>query len=428
MEVSHPRKLKAMRDQENKFGKSDLNPSRKVFANTRGPVLGDLQINKDFQTKATIGKIATTTLDCEKKAVNKRSYKNIKSKIDTGLKKTVNVPSKDSSKELTRNHSKLSDSDIRSEKSVSVQEIKRLTIIEKEVPPIPPLPQGVVDIDEGEDQKLDLISNYSKDIYKYLKEVELLNKIRPNFLSAQEIVSPKMRATLVDWLVEVHIQFKLLLETFHLTVSIIDRYLQCVTGTQRNVLQLVGVTAMFIASKYEEIYPPSIEDFKHITDNAYTAHEIRCCERKILLKLNYSLGSALPISFLRRYMKAAKGASVMNHHLAKFFIDLCLVEYTTAHYLPSELAAAALCLSMFLLSSLGLVNCWTKDLEYYSEFNFDHIYPIMVKMAELVDQANKGSLQSVWKKYADRSLDRVSMLPQLKRIPLTSRIKASMEQ
>lgn len=426
MEILHPRKLKATRDQENiKFGKPDKNPTRKVSSNSaRGPVLGDIQINKDFQTKATIGKLASVTLDCQKKAVNGRSYKNIKSKIDTGLKKTVIIPSKDSSKELINNDSKLSESDSHSEKSVSVQESKPVTIIEI----VAPVPQGIVDIDEGEDQKHDLISNYSKDIYKYLKEVELMNKIRPNFLREQEIVTPKMRATLVDWLVEVHIQFKLLLETFHLTVSIIDRYLQCITGTQRNVLQLVGVTAMFIASKYEEIYPPSIEDFKHITDNAYTAQEIRRCERKILLKLNYSLGSALPISFLRRYIKAAKGASVTNHHLAKFFIDLCLVEYTTAHYLPSELAAAALCLSMFLLSSQTLVNCWTKDLEYYSEFSFNHIYPIIVKMAELVDQAHKGNLQSVMKKYSDRSLDKVSTLPQLKRIPLTSRIKANMEQ
>jgi len=82
-----------------------------------------------------------------------------------------------------------------------------------------------------------------------------------------------MREILVDWLVEVHLKFKLLQETLYLTVNIIDRFLEK-ENVMRNKLQLVGVTAMLIASKYEEIYPPIVTDFVYITDNAYSKKEI----------------------------------------------------------------------------------------------------------------------------------------------------------
>ena len=87
-------------------------------------------------------------------------------------------------------------------------------------------------------------------------------------MSAQTDINASMREILVDWLIEVHLKFKLLPETLYLTVNLIDRYLEK-QNVLRNKLQLVGVTAMLIASKYEEIYPPIVTDFVYITDNAY---------------------------------------------------------------------------------------------------------------------------------------------------------------
>jgi len=78
-----------------------------------------------------------------------------------------------------------------------------------------------------------------------------------------------MRAILMDWIVDVHLRFKLLPETLYLSVNIIDRYL-AQQLIQREFLQLVGITALLIASKIEEIYPPRLKDFVEITDNTYT--------------------------------------------------------------------------------------------------------------------------------------------------------------
>ncbi len=71
-------------------------------------------------------------------------------------------------------------------------------------------------------------------------------------------------------------------------------------------LQLVGVTAMLLACKYEEMYAPEVSDFVYITDNTYTADAILKLEMKMLKELDYSLGNPLPLHFLRRYSRAGE--------------------------------------------------------------------------------------------------------------------------
>jgi len=83
----------------------------------------------------------------------------------------------------------------------------------------------------------------------------------------QSDINEKMRSILIDWLVEVHLKFKLFPETLFLTVNVIDKYLSLV-DVHRTKLQLVGVSSMLIACKYEEIYPPEVRDFVYITDKA----------------------------------------------------------------------------------------------------------------------------------------------------------------
>ncbi|TMW42837.1 hypothetical protein DOY81_012083, partial [Sarcophaga bullata] len=170
---------------------------------------------------------------------------------------------------------------------------------------------------------------------------------------------------LIDWINDIHAQFHLVAETFQLTVAIIDRYLQVVKDTKRSHLQLVGVTALFIAAKYEELFPPAITDFIYITDDAYTGKQIRQMELQILKTIDCNLSRPLPIHFLRRFSKAAD-AEHHHHAMSKYFLELAMIEYDMSHYKPSEIAAAALFLSLNLLKeninfSNGLNNkLWNR--------------------------------------------------------------------
>lgn len=97
-----------------------------------------------------------------------------------------------------------------------------------------------------------------------------------------------MRAILVDWIISVHAKFKLLPETLYLTTNLIDRYFS-MFNVQKNEVQLVGVAALLIATKYEEIYPPTVKDFIYLTDNTYSRQQILQMEKNILFNLNFEI-------------------------------------------------------------------------------------------------------------------------------------------
>jgi cyclin-A len=104
----------------------------------------------------------------------------------------------------------------------------------------------------------------------------------------QPRINSQMRAVLVDWLVEVAEDFKLATETLYLSVGYVDRFLSC-RRIEREELQLLGVTCLLIASKYEEINPPLIERFAYVTDNACSVDDIVKVEAEVLLHLDFQI-------------------------------------------------------------------------------------------------------------------------------------------
>ena len=106
-----------------------------------------------------------------------------------------------------------------------------------------------------------------------------------------------MRRTLIDWLVDVHLKYKLLPETLFICVNLIDRF-SSKSLIKRKDYQLVGVTCMLLAAKYEEIYPPYVDNFVYITDHAYRREQIIEKEREILEELDFDLTFVTPYRFL----------------------------------------------------------------------------------------------------------------------------------
>merc|ERR1712228_1136609 len=116
----------------------------------------------------------------------------------------------------------------------------------------------------------------------------------------------------------------------------------------RKKLQLVGVTAMLIAAKFEEIYPPEVRDFVYITDNAYTKEDILKMEMTILTVLKFVICCPTPGNFLERYQRLNQ-CSETHYHLMQYVVELALSEAKMIRYSPSHIAAAAALLSNKLL-------------------------------------------------------------------------------
>lgn len=141
------------------------------------------------------------------------------------------------------------------------------------------------------------VAEYANEIFSFLHEKEGDFLPRYGYMKQQTDINEKMRAILVDWLIEVHLKFKLLPETLFLTVNLIDRFLE-IEVVMRQKLQLVGVTAMLIASKYEEIYAPEVRDFVYITDKAYSKEEVLDMEYHMLTKLDFNCTTPSSFRFL----------------------------------------------------------------------------------------------------------------------------------
>lgn len=266
----------------------------------------------------------------------------------------------------------------------------------------------VHDVDEQDRDLPQLCSEYVKEIYKYLHTLEMEQAVRPNYMQGYDITS-RMRALLIDWLVQVHSRFQLLQETLFLTVAVLDRFLQ-VQPVSRRKLQLAGVTAMLVACKYEEMYFPDVEEFAYITDDAFTKDQILEMEQQVLKSLEFQLGRPVPLHFLRRASKVAN-ADIERHTLAKYLMELTLLDYDMVHYHPSEIAAAALCLSQLLLKGLP----WSPTQQHYSTYDEAHLRPIMQHMAKNVVRINEGKtkFQAVKKKYSSDKLMKIALVPPL---------------
>jgi G2/mitotic-specific cyclin 1/2 len=163
-----------------------------------------------------------------------------------------------------------------------------------------------------------------------------------------------MRSILIDWLIEVHNKFHLLPETLYLTINIIDRFLS-LRVVSLVKLQLVGLTAMFIASKYEEVITPSIQNFIYMADGGYSDDEVLKAERYILQVLDFNLQYPSPMSFLRRCSKA-DNYDHQTRTLAKYLMELTLIDHQFLIYPPSMIAAAGLYLSRKMLKRGEWVN------------------------------------------------------------------------
>jgi len=278
------------------------------------------------------------------------------------------------------------------------------------------LPPGVFDIDSRVNGNPQLCSEYAQEIYVYLRSLEPRGMVRENHLLGCP-TNEKMRAVLIDWLIEVQQEFRLLQETLFITIDILDRYL-AKEGSQitRDELQLVGVSAMFVSAKMEEVYSPDCQDFVLITDNAYTEVDIKKTELKILRSLQFNLFQPISLHFLRRFSKAGD-VDVYQHNLAKYALEVGLLDYSLVSVSGSLLAASALYLSLLVLNDSESCNeVWTPSLVYYSNYTRNEILPTSVKLAGDILKIHQRDCrtQAVKNKYKSSKFMKVADLLEVK--------------
>ncbi|KAI5816305.1 cyclin-like protein [Pyronema omphalodes] len=256
--------------------------------------------------------------------------------------------------------------------------------------------------DEDEEADISMVAEYGDEIFEYMRELE--RKLLPNahYMDFQSEIQWSMRAILMDWLVQVHTRFNLLPETMFLCQNYIDRFLSAKV-VSFGKLQLVGATALFVAAKYEEINCPSVHEIVYMVDNGYTAEEILKAERFMLSMLNFELGWPGPMSFLRRVSKA-DDYDLETRTLAKYFLEITIMDERFVGSPPSFLAAGAHCLARHMLQK----GEWTPAHTFYSGYTASQLEPLVHTLVECCENP-KVHHHAVFQKFADKRYKRASL-------------------
>lgn len=260
-------------------------------------------------------------------------------------------------------------------------------------------------IDDGDLENQLAVVEYVEDIYKFYRKAENLSCVPPGYMSKQGEINDKMRGILIDWLIEVHFKFELMPETLYLTVNVIDRYLS-IENVTRKRLQLVGITAMLIACKYEEIWAPEINDFVSISAKEYTRENIVAMERMMLNRLKFYLTIPTPYVFLIRFLKAADSDKEMQN-MAFFFAELSLLHYEMIKYSPSMLAAACVYAAR---CTLKTDPCWTRTLNLHTGYSEEDVKDCASWIVKFHINARESKLKVVHKKYSNPFFGSVALL------------------
>lgn len=253
----------------------------------------------------------------------------------------------------------------------------------------------VPEVDRREADNPQSVTEYVADIYAFLRSEEAQYQPKPDFMDKQTDINEKMRAILVDWLVQVAMKYKLKSETLFATVNLVDRFLEK-RKISRKRLQLVGVTAMLIAAKCEEIYPPEIKDLVYITDKAYTRQEILDAEIMMLNTLQWQFNVPTTVQFLDRLHRIS-GCDEVQRCVGHYFTELVLTKVKMLRYPPSHIAAAAMYLSNKVMRKHP---SWPADLMKQSQYAEGTVRICAREMCDILEDAEHSSLTAVRKKYS----------------------------
>jgi len=219
--------------------------------------------------------------------------------------------------------------------------IKPLRIVEEKKPVVT---KAVVERKVYGGRQCMINEQLAVDIDKYLSLIEKKRQLDSNFLKEAKI-DGRMRGILLDWIMQIQTKFKLSPETFYLSCCILDRIIVPLDVTKQN-FQLIGLACIFIASKFEEVLIPNVHDFVYMGGDCCTIDNLFQAERDVLKALEFQLSFTYPIHFLRKMrLLMSSDEQSMVYEVSKLLVDVSMIDYEMASWLPSESAAASVYLA-----------------------------------------------------------------------------------
>jgi len=257
-------------------------------------------------------------------------------------------------------------------------------------------------------------AEFAPQIYQHLFREEERLRYPSSFLDNQKEIDRKKRSYLVDYLIEVHYKFKLQPETLYVTVGLLDRYLAAQPDVPKAHLQLLGISALHIAAKYEEIYPPALDKLVKVTQSNITLPEVVAMELRILTALDFDLVWPSALRFLERFVRVLQ-LNEQHFFLAQYFCEYALLDRTLMLLKPSNIAAIALYSAAKILRQDKLQGFWNATIAKNAGYKEEALQLTSKEMLRYVhnyhQRREEATICSLVKKYSqDRYLSIVQIV------------------
>jgi hypothetical protein len=214
-----------------------------------------------------------------------------------------------------------------------------------------------------------------------------------------------MRGILIDWLVDVHKKYKLRPETLFLAANLIDSFLEK-KRIVRQQLQCVAVVALLIASKFEDVHPPQVQDLVFLTDKTYSRDELVTMESTMLNALGFEICRPTAVHFLDRYLHRSNFTDV-HRNLAQYLMELTLLDHRMVGYPPACIAAASVLVSNRLLQEQPP---WPPALATLTEMTEPMLHHCAEDICEFHHNAQHSQLQAVTRKFSQSKFNSVARM------------------
>ena len=267
-----------------------------------------------------------------------------------------------------------------------------------------------------ESSELEQINNpqycveYSKEIFSYLRSNESLNMpIYSNSILSKGEISERSRKILLDWIISVHSKFNLLPNTLFITVNLIDRMIEKKKAFI-NSFQLLGATALHIAAKYEEIYPPEIRDYIIVSSKAFTKEDVIDMEMKILDNLKFDILCISPYVFLDRIYFISKENCIDVYYLSSMFIEFCFLSTDIMKNKQSLIASSMFYLALKIVYPKRF-KIWDDKLLIHTGYKENKIKNVIKEFINYFKgnyKDKKGKLNAIFVKYNLEKYGRVA--------------------
>ncbi|PVU94626.1 hypothetical protein BB559_002956 [Furculomyces boomerangus] len=242
-----------------------------------------------------------------------------------------------------------------------------------------------------------MVGEYTSDIISYLIQIEKKTMPDPQYMKIHSEFNWKTRQNLVEFLVNVHYDLVLLPETLFLSVNLIDRFLSRKSNISIKKLNLVALTATVISCKYEEYSTPVFQEMLTFLGKECqcTINDMARAERYMLNFIGYDMSYPCPLGFLRRLSKADNYNS-KNRTIAKYLLEISLIDYRfNIQFPPSLIAASAMYLTRIISKSGG----WTRELVYCSGYGEKELMDCTTLFFEYLSSPSIPS-QLIYTKYS----------------------------